>query len=903
MTLSAGTKLGRYEIRSKIGEGGMGEVYLARDEKISRDVAIKILPSAFATDAERLRRFEQEAQAAGALNHPNILVVYDVGTTSGENGQAPYVVSELLEGETLRERMGGTALPQRKAIDYALQIAHGLAAAHDKGIIHRDLKPENLFLTRDGRVKILDFGLAKLTRLDGSQSQTDVPTRRVDTDPGVVMGTIGYMSPEQLRSKPADHRSDIFAFGAILYEMLSGRRAFRGESTADTMSAILREDPPELSETNKNIAPALERVVNHCLEKNPEERFHSSRDLAFAIEALSGSTGLSGSTATLLSAWPSPRRERREFLVGVAAAIFLISTLVLAVLYFRRVEPRRETMRFTLPAPESVNYSEWLALSPDGRHLAFVVRGADGKSLWVRALDSVKAQRLSGTDGAEFPFWSPDGRFVGFFAGNKLKKIEASGGSPQVLAEASADPRGAAWGPDGTIIFTPTFTSPLLRVSAAGGATEPVTEFDRTLEQTSHRWPFFLPDGRHFLYFSRAKKKELEGIYIGSLDSKEGKLLLNASVLAAYAPAVGSAPGHLLFMRDSTLMAQPFDTSSRQLSGQPLVVAEGVLTFPGEGGPTAYAAFSASANGHLVYLTGGAPQTQMGWLDRTGKSLGSVGSPGLFSEPGQSPDGKRIAFGRTDLQSPDIWLLDLVRGTSTRFTFDGAADVCPVWSADGSGIFFASNRDGGTFSLYQKISSGAGSDELVLKTEHNAFPDSWFSGQAGQFLIYEIEKPNTRFDLWVLPLAGERKPYPFLHSEFNETHSQFSPDGRFVAYVSDESGRAEVYVQSFPASGGKWQISMGGGDQPQWRRDGGELFYIAPDKTLMAVPVVAGNSFEPGSPAALFVTRIPLGGLTGDRNHYVVAADGQRFLINSLVDEGNKNPITLVLNWQAGLKQ
>ncbi len=899
--LPEGKRIGRYEIRSKIGEGGMGEVYAARDEQIHRDVAIKLLPSAFSADADRLRRFEQEAQAAGSLNHPNILVVYDVGSHDG----APYVVSELLEGETLRDRMAGGALPQRKAIDYGLQIAHGLAAAHEKGIIHRDLKPENLFITKDGRVKILDFGLAKLlTRVDSNQSQTDIPTQRADTDPGVVMGTIGYISPEQLRSKPADHRSDIFSFGAILYEMLSGRRAFRGESTADTVSAILREDPPDLSQTNRAVSPALERVVNHCLEKNPEERFHSSRDLAFAIEALSGSASMSGSSDTVLTAIPPSRKKRLDTLGWIAAAVFLVTTLVLAVLYFRRAEQPSQTMRFPLPAPEKLDYRGELALSPDGRHVAFVVTGAGGKTLWVRSVDSLEARELPGTSDATLPFWSPDSNSIGFFASNKLKKTDLAGGAPQTLAEATADARGAAWGANGTIIFTPGFTTPLSKVSAAGGTVQPLTELDQTREQTSHRWPSFLPDGRRFLYFARAKKKEAEGIYIGSLDSKEGKFLLSTNLRATYAAGPdGTNTGYLLFLRDKTLMAQFFDTTRLELRGEPSIVAEGVLTYPEEGGPTGYASFSASANGHLIYLRGNITVHQLGWFDRAGKSLGDVGSRGLWYEPSQSPDGSRVVVGRTDSAASDIWLLDLARGTTTRFTFDAAPDACPLWSADGTRIVFSSNRDGGIFNLFQKISTGAGSDELLLKTDHNKFADDWFSGEAGEFLLFESDSPQTRYDLWVLPLTGDRKPYPFLQTEFNETHSQFSPDGRFVAYASDESGRAEVYVQTFPATGGKWQVSNGGGDQPQWRNDGKELFYIAPDKTLMAVPIAAGASLQPGAPVALFATRITTNSLTGDRNHFMVTTDGQRFLVNNVLDEGNKEPITFVLNWAANLKR
>ncbi len=908
MTLAAGTHLGRYEIVSLIGAGGMGEVYRARDPKLGRDVVIKVLPAAFSADAERLRRFEQEAQAAGTLNHPNILSIYDVTTHDG----SPYVVSELLEGQTLRERINGAALPPRKAIDYAQQIAHGLAAAHEKGIIHRDLKPENVFITREGRVKILDFGLAKLIEpTDESGALTDVPTRKVHTNPGAVMGTVGYMSPEQLRGAMVDARTDIFSFGAVLYEMLSGRRAFRGDTAADMITAILKEDPPELSESNRNINLGIDRVVRRCLEKNREERFHSASDLAFALEALSGKQGSGATTiaATIATTEASGfglSRKLLDRLGWIAAALFLVSTIALATLHFRGAEPRAETMRFSLPVPEKATFGEALALAPDGRRLVFVVTGGGGiTSLWVRALDSTAARELPDTEGASFPFWSPDSRFIGFFAGNKLKKIDASGGPAQTLAEASADARGGAWGADGTILFTPAFSTPIYKVSASGGAAPtPATELDGSRKQTSHRWPSFLPDGRRFLYFSRATQKEAEGIYVGSLDSKESNFLLNTSQLAAYAPgAAGGATGHLLFMRDKALVAQPFDAGRLQLSGEPSVIAEGVSTFPGESGPTAYAAFSASANGHLSYLTGKESLTQLSWFDRAGNFLGSVVPPGDYHEPWFSPEGRRITFWRGAPQEMDIWLLDVARGTMTRFTFDSAADVCSLWSPDGSRIVFSSNR-GGKHELYQKISSGAGSDELLVHSDYNAFADDWTTtAKGGEFIIYETEQPKTRFDLYVLPLSGDRKPVPFLQTEFNETHAQFSPDGRWVAYVSDESGRAEVFVQSFPVSGGKWMLSTTGGDQPQWRRDGRELFYLTPDKKLMAVAVTPGASFEAAAPVPLFATRIPMTSLTADRNNYVPAADGRRFLVNNLLEEGNTQPITLVLNWAVGLKQ
>src|SRR3989449_1428396 len=494
MPLNPGTKLGPYEIVSPLGAGGMGEVYRARDTRLGRDVAVKVLPSSFSADADRLHRFEQEACAAGALNHPNILIVHDIGNHDG----SPYVVSELLEGETLRERMGGAAQPQRKAIDYALQVAHGLAAAHEKRIVHRDLKPDNIFITKDGRVKILDFGIAKLTQVEGAEAQTDIPMRRVDTGPGVVMGTVGYMSPEQVRGQKVDHRSDIFSFGAILYEMLSGRRAFHRESTADTISAILKEHPPDLSETNQRISPALERLVNHCLEKNPEERFHSASDLAFALEALSGSTATSAQTVAMPAFGPR-WFKRRELIAWAVAGIAILIAVALTISHFRRPPTESRAVRLFVPPPEKASFGSF-AISPDGLRLAFVATDASGKTLlWIRPLDSINARPLPGTEEALYPFWSPDSRFIGFFAGGKLKKTEVTGVPAQPLCNA-AIPLGGTWRRAGAIVFEPSPTGPLYRVSAAGGEPTPVTTLDKSRQETSHRWPYFLPDGRHFLY-------------------------------------------------------------------------------------------------------------------------------------------------------------------------------------------------------------------------------------------------------------------------------------------------------------------------------------------------------------------------------------------------------------------
>lgn len=880
MTIASGTKLGRYEIRSKIGEGGMGEVYRAFDPKINREVAIKILPPALSADKDRLARFEQEAQAAGGLNHPNILVIHHIDAHDG----APYIVSELLDGETLRERMGGTALPQRKAIDYALQITEGLAAAHEQGIVHRDLKPENVFVTRDGRVKILDFGLAKLTAsADGSGSQTEIPTRRVNTDPGVVMGTIGYMSPEQLRGKPADHRSDIFSFGAILYEMLSGRRAFRGESTADTMSAILREDPPDLSSTNKLINPALERVVNHCLEKNPEERFHSARDLAFAIEALSGSTSVS--SPTVIGELAAPRRKLGHLLPWAMAATFLLAAITLAVLYFRRAPVDVRPVRFLVTMPENATEMMTPVISPDGRSLAFVATFDGKRFLHIRALDSVATNRLIGTDGAYSPFWSPDSRYLGFFSDNKLKKIEVSGGPVQTLCDARRA-AGGTWNRDGVILFS-LESAGTQRVSAAGGTATQVLKLDETRKEVVQAFPNFLPDGRHFTYTSWNGRGDETTIYVSSIDGGQRMPLLNVDSNAAY-----TSPGYLLFARNTTLMAQPFDAAKLQLSGESFPVVEEVSYNLAEG----YSNFSISENGTLVFKNGGRSNRQLAWFDRTGKQLNVVGPPGEFNDVVLSPDEKTAALQRDDGANNDLWLMDLSRGVASRFTFASGLEDDPAWSPDSRVIIFNSERDG-TRGLYRKVSSGAGNEELLVKADVITNGIDWSTD--GKFIVFETSMPKTGSDLWVAPLFGDMKPYSVLATEFSETHGRFSPDGRWLAYVSNESGRNEVYVQTFPTSGGKWQVSTTGGAQPHWRFDGKELFYLTPDRKLMAVDVRPQQTFEVGVAKLLFQTQVAR---YEAPNRYAVSRDGQRFLINWAVEEANHS-VTVVLNWAVDPKR
>ena len=890
MRFSPDTWLGRYQIVSPLGAGGMGEVYLARDPKINRNVAIKVLPVAFSADTDRLRRFEQEAQAAGAINHPNILSIYDVDTHEG----SPYVVSELLDGTTLREQLNGNGLPVRKSLDYALQIASGLAAAHAKGIVHRDLKPENLFITKDGRLKILDFGLAKLIEQpDGNEAQTDLPTRQFNTDPGAILGTVGYMSPEQVRAVRVDHRSDIFSLGTILYEMLSGKRAFHGASKIETLNAILKEEPPELSQSNSQINPALERVVMHCLEKNPDQRFQSARDVQFALEALSGMP--SGRTTATVLPLATVQPNKRQWLPWVIAAVLLLGLLAalpFAIAYLRHTPAQTATAaRFFIYAPEKTSFGGPFAVSPDG--LRVVLRGtSEGKTLlWVRDIDSLTAKPLEGTEEAIYPFWSPDSRFIGFFSAGKLKRIEFTGGPAQTICDA-ADGRGGTWNRDGVIVFAPSPLDSLYKVSAAGGSPVPVTKIDESAREVSHHFPYFLPDGRHFLYAGRSVLLENSWILVGALDSNETKRVMNFTANAVYV-----APGYLLTMRELTLVAQRFDPDKLELAGDSFPVVEGVDRIPGLG----FGLFSVSDTGVLVYRGGSGGNVDLAWFDRTGKQLGTLGPPAAYNNPALSPDEKRLAVSIVDPQvrlTADLWLIDLSSGSRTRLTFDPGAESCPIWKPDGSVIVFHSTRDG-PLNLYQKAANGAGNEDALLRSENSKSPSDWSAD--GKFILYEEQNQRTGSDLWVLALSGEQKPFPFLQTNYVENQGQFSPNGKWVAYTSNESGTYQVYVRSFP-SGGVWQISDNGGGDPRWRHDGKELFFISLDRKLMSVDIKGdGSTFESSPPKPLFELRVRR--LPGPRNYYVVSNDGQRFLVASNPDEVATQPMTVVLNWQSAAKR
>ncbi len=879
MPLAPGARLGPYEIAAAIGAGGMGEVYRARDTRLDRTVAIKVLPEHLARDPERRQRFEREARAVASLNHPHICALYDVGQQDGID----FLVMEYLEGENLAQRLERGPLPVEQVVRYGVQIADALDKAHRKDLTHRDLKPGNIMLTKSG-AKLLDFGLARVGARVGAGGRGpgvgEETLSRQLTHKGTIVGTFQYMAPEQLEGQEADARSDIFALGAVLYEMVAGRKAFTGKNQTSVIAAILSADPPPLSTLQPLTPPELERVVKLCLAKDPEERWQSAHEIMVQLQWL----GPSPQSPPR----PSPRSRPARLL----AAVTTLAALAFAIAYFRRPAPEVRAVKLALLPPAKASFRA-IAVSPDGRLVAFVQ--SDRRQLWIRSLDSASAQPLAGTEGADYPFWSPDSRYVGFFAQGKLKKIEASGGPPQTLGDAPIG-RGGAWNRDGVILFPPLGEGPLYRVQAAGGEAKAVTSLDQSRQENSHRWPSFLPDGRHFVYCNRSAVRENNGIYLGALEGQDKRRLLGDDSNVVYAPpSPHGGPGHLLFARAGVPMAQPFDAEKLQLAGEAFPVADQV----GYDVSRSWGAFSVSENGVLVYSpTSSSPSDQLTWFSRDGTRLGSVGSPGAHGQPWLSPDEKAVVVDQLDPQAgaSDLWLIDLSRDISSRFTFDPKNEQSPAWSPDGSLIVFTSDR-GGPYNLYQKLSTGAGQEEPLQKSASAQMPDDW--SRDGRFLLYRALDPKTRMDLWVLPLVGDRKPIPVLRTEFNEVSGRFSPDGKWIAYVSDESRKNEVYVQSFPLSGGKWRISTNGGRHPRWRRDGKEMFYLAADHNIMAVEIKAGATFQAGSPRALFETRIPDSLFAG----FAVTGDGQRFLAPTLLGETAPSPAVVVLNWTAGIRR
>ena len=869
MPLSSGTKLGPYEILAPIGAGGMGEVYRARDPRMGRDVAIKISGERFSD------RFSREVHAVAALNHPNICHLYDVGSD--------YLVMELVEGPTLAERIKQGAVPLDEALKIARQIGDALEAAHEKGIVHRDLKPGNIKLRLDGTVKVLDFGLAKVTDTTASGERTEhSPTLTVDaaTRVGVVIGTAAYMPPEQARGKPVDKRADIWAFGVVMYEMLTGERLFEGETVSDTLVEVATKEP------NWERVPArTERLLRRCLEKDPKRRLRDIGDAWFVLE----DTPPEG-TVKAVPSWPWLGAK----LAWGVAAVLAVGMAPVAFLHFREKAPAPAApLRFQLELPEAAS-PLWPFLSPDGRKLAFPV----GNRLKVHFLDTGELHDLTDFEGT--PIWSPNSRFLAYPYQNKIRKIEVAGGPSQVVADFSGVWGAGAWNKDDVIVFG-AVPSGLFRVSASGGVPVQITAYDPARQERAHFGPSFLPDGRHFVYIRASTDHEKSAIYLGSVDAKpeqqSSKPLAFSDCSPWYAPSTDPNAGFLLFIRERTLMAQGFDISRLELTGQPAPIAEQVA----DAGYTGYGPFAASSNDVLVFSQSAASTHQLTWYGRDGKVLGTVGEPGDYHDLALSPDGMRLALGKNNgLLSSNIWLLDLSRGTSMRFTFGSAEDSYPVWSPDGRRIIFRSNREG-RYSLYQKLVSGVKDEEVLLKSSEDKHPNSW--SRDGRFLLYTALNPKTKADIWVLPLEGDRKPVPFLITEFNEGQARFSPDGRWVAYTSDESGRFEVYVRSFSmnsggtaaGASGKWQVSNGFAIDPRWRGDGRELYYRSDDGRVMAVEIATNPEFRAGKPQ-------PLDLLTPLEKAWDYTADGERFLLAQGPKRGPEQ-YTVVLNWQSGLKK
>jgi Tol biopolymer transport system component len=901
-----GKTVSHYQVLSMLGAGGMGEVYLAQDIRLRRKVALKLLPRVFARDQEWLRRFKQEALATSALNHPNIMTVYDIGEYEG----APFIVAELLEGEELRKQLKEGPLSVRRGLEYARQIAAGLAAAHEKGVVHRDLKPENLFVTKDGLVKILDFGLAKLMPQRSESSGLVIASQSQITNPGVVMGTAGYMSPEQVRGQEADHRSDIFSFGLILYEMLAGRRAFQGESSAETMAAIVKEEPRELTEANPKIPPQLERLVMRCLEKQPARRFSTASDLGFALESLSTPSGARLETAEALSATAKslPVTGKTGLfgdarLVWVVALGLLLSTLSLAVAYFRRA-PAESHATFTyLPLPEKTTPAPNGAavLSPDGGRVVLTASAEGGNRLWLYSFERPALVLLTGTEGARFPFWSPDGRSIGFFAQGKLKRIEAGGGLPATLCDAP-NGLGGAWSSTGVILFAPVqYGQGIYRVAESGGAATLVTTLDAARLEIGHNFPSFLPDGRHFVFFVSSGQPEYRGIRLGSLDQPQTSFLLATDTSAEYASA-----GSLLFVRGRKIVAQPFDAEKLTLSGKPMTVTEQVhyeaanryagLSVVGD-----KLLYRSADNLNNQVVNGNNLNTRLVWFDRSGRQLAKVGPASEYRSLTLSPDGSQVILERNDpqVEFSDLWLGDLRRETFSRLTSNPTSEFYPIWSPDGRRAVFSSLREG-FGALWQKGVSLDDKEERLLKEDSTMlFTCDW--SKDGRFIVYHRQSEKTGFDIGVLPLAGDRQPWTYLATQFNERMGKVSPDGRWLAYESNESGRYEIYVQSFPEPGRKVTVSQGGGQLPIWRRDGQELYYISPDDKLMAVQVQTGPSFVAGAPAALF----ELGSYSRRNNRYGydVSGDGQKFLVLRPLEDASARPLTVVQNWMELLKK
>jgi serine/threonine protein kinase len=869
----------------------MGEVYRARDTRLDRTVAIKVLPEQFSQNPDLRQRFEREARAISALNHPNICTLYDVGHQDGTD----YLVMEYIEGESLAARLMKGPLPVEQTLKTGTEIAEALEKAHREGIVHRDLKPGNVMLTKSG-AKLLDFGLAKpqggpaaASGMMGAITQTS-PVSPI-TQQGTLVGTFQYMSPEQVEGKEADARSDVFALGAVLYEMATGKRAFEGKSAISVASAILEREPEPISKLQPLTPPALEQVVKGCLAKDPEERFQTAHDVKLQLKWIAEG----GSSAVGLAPPVAARRRLSQRATWAWAAISTLAAVLLAVGFVLRAPQPAPVLRVSLSLPPGIHLDDQnssLAFSPDGRKLAFTALGTDGKQqLWLRSLDSLTAQPLTGTQDATYPFWSPDGRYIGFFAEHKLKKIDASGGTVQTICDAS-EGRGATWSQRGVIVFAPQPFGGLFIVSAAGGDPAPLTT--ATQQDMSHRLPHFLPDGRHLLYFSgRESSGKDSAILSFDLDSKQSQLLVHQNSEGLYV-----APGYLIFVRDGNLIAQPFDAGKLQTTGDPVPIAEHVAfnAFRWTG------AYALSNTGLLLFESGGGvTRSQLTWFDMDGKKLGTVGEPARLQNVYLAPGGKRALAEVADSAGNfNLWMYDLARGTATRFTFGGNNLVQAVWSSDGRQVVYA--NDAGQ--LYLKDAGGTAEAQPLTSDRTYRWPTAW--SPDGKFLAYQTQSTKG-WDIWMMPMDGGHKAYPFLASPANDWFGSFSPDGKWFSYISDESGRNELYVVPFPGPGAKRQLSIGGANEGGWLNSH-QITYITLDRKLVIVDVSSkGQELEVGEPRFMFGGKPqpalldPNAGFAPPSAYF--SPDGKRILLRVPVEENASPDLTLVSNWTADLKK
>ncbi len=889
MALSPGQKLGPYEVLAPLGAGGMGEVYRARDTRLGRDVAIKVLPQHLSANAEVAARFEREAKTVSSLNHPHICTLFDVG----REGETEYLVMELVEGDTLAARLEGGPLPASDVLKFGVQIADALDRAHRAGVVHRDLKPSNVMITRSG-AKLMDFGLARAIseqEPDGGRARSGVSVAALSQSPtvaqaltadGAIIGTFQYMAPEQLESKEADARSDIWGLGCVIYEMATGRRAFSGKSQASLISSIMSSEPPPISQVSPLSPPGLDRVVRGCLAKDPDERLQTAHDVKLHLQWIAEGGSQAGVPASIAVRRRS--RERLAWMLCGATALVAAGLFALQL----RPKPAAKPVIFELTPPAQVGFVDLPRISPDGRRLAFNAGDSTGTTaIWVRQMNSLQAQRLQGTDGATRPFWSPDSRFLAFFAGGKLYKIDITGGPPLAICDA---PRGAdgSWGTAGVILFDGTASDTVQRVPASGGIPTGATTIDRKAGEVFTAWPQFLPDGKHFLFVAYGPG-DRRTLRVGTLGSWQTQSLGPAGSRAEY------ASGHVLYVRQGILLAQPFDPGARKFRGDPFPVTENV-----EYDAMGSARFSASDDGTLVYRSGVSGATKgLTWLDRGGKTIGTVGGPGEYDNPQLSPDETQVAVALVDpaRSLEDIWIWDLARNLGSRFTFEQRNAYAPTWMPDGHGIVFSVDTDAGS-DLYVKRLGGSGADSVLHHSSEQKVACNWSLDGRSLFYYSRSLASSRRWDIYALSLGDSARPQPLVVTSFNEYHPSISPDGKLFAYTSWESGKEEVYVQTFPAAGGKWRVSTGGGREPSWRGDGRELFYVGPTRSLFAVKMETGATPRFSLPEKLFDAPAMITE-TFNRNRYVATHDGQRFLLVTQQGGPRLGATTVVLDWLA----